>query len=104
MHCYCANYYGAVNCHNKVSRFGDRCKLCTVMNEGASANFEVLRASKTSSSSSSSSSDEWRDASSTASHSHSHSHSHSASSREERRGRARERKGLPPHREARRRV
>ncbi|KAI5925817.1 hypothetical protein F4810DRAFT_658433 [Camillea tinctor] len=43
MHCYCANYYGAINCHNKVTQFGDRCKLCTVMNEGASANHEMLR-------------------------------------------------------------
>lgn len=51
MHCYCANYYvsvsysrellkhaetltqssqGAVNCHNKVPQFGERCRLCTV--------------------------------------------------------------------------
>lgn len=53
MHCYCANYYvspspicllasssssntnsfglqSAVNCHNKVSQFGERCRLCTV--------------------------------------------------------------------------
>ncbi|OTA82268.1 hypothetical protein M434DRAFT_401075 [Hypoxylon sp. CO27-5] len=34
MHCYCANYYGAVNCKNKVTQFGQRCKLCTVLNEG----------------------------------------------------------------------
>ncbi|KAI0535303.1 hypothetical protein GGR58DRAFT_479607 [Xylaria digitata] len=34
MACYCANFYGAVNCQNKVSRFGDRCQLCTSMNEG----------------------------------------------------------------------
>ncbi|KAI1417283.1 hypothetical protein F5Y13DRAFT_82710 [Hypoxylon sp. FL1857] len=37
MHCYCANYYGAVNCKNKVSQFGQRCKLCTVLNEGTPA-------------------------------------------------------------------
>ncbi|KAI1631267.1 hypothetical protein F4809DRAFT_633110 [Biscogniauxia mediterranea] len=43
MHCYCANYYGAINCHNKVTQFGDRCKLCTIMNEGAPANYDVLR-------------------------------------------------------------
>ncbi|KAI1486634.1 hypothetical protein F5X96DRAFT_673475 [Biscogniauxia mediterranea] len=34
---------GAINCHNKVTQFGDRCKLCTVMNEGAPANYDVLR-------------------------------------------------------------
>ncbi|KAI1392088.1 uncharacterized protein F4822DRAFT_441202 [Hypoxylon trugodes] len=37
MHCYCANYYGAVNCQNKVSNFGQRCKLCIALNEGRSA-------------------------------------------------------------------
>ncbi|CAL3971064.1 unnamed protein product [Diplocarpon coronariae] len=26
--CYCANYYGSINCHNTVTRFGDRCTLC----------------------------------------------------------------------------
>ncbi|CAJ2504263.1 Uu.00g116570.m01.CDS01 [Anthostomella pinea] len=43
MHCYCANYYGAVNCHNKVTQFGDRCRLCTIMNEGNSASFKLSR-------------------------------------------------------------
>ncbi|RDW62225.1 hypothetical protein BP6252_11658 [Coleophoma cylindrospora] len=28
MACYCANYYGSINCHNQVSKFGDRCALC----------------------------------------------------------------------------
>ncbi|OTB01801.1 hypothetical protein M426DRAFT_14106 [Hypoxylon sp. CI-4A] len=37
MHTYCANFYAAVNCQNKVTRFGQRCKLCTVMNEGMPA-------------------------------------------------------------------
>ncbi|KAI0897258.1 hypothetical protein F4806DRAFT_461464 [Annulohypoxylon nitens] len=37
MHCYCANYYGAVHCQNKVTQFGQRCRLCTVLNEGVSA-------------------------------------------------------------------
>ncbi|KAI0597265.1 hypothetical protein F4775DRAFT_593591 [Biscogniauxia sp. FL1348] len=26
-----------------LTQFGDRCKLCTVMNEGAPANYDVLR-------------------------------------------------------------
>ncbi|KAI1212772.1 uncharacterized protein F4807DRAFT_349022 [Annulohypoxylon truncatum] len=37
MHCYCANYYGAVHCQNKVTHFGQRCRLCTVLNEGTPA-------------------------------------------------------------------
>ncbi|KAJ5035068.1 uncharacterized protein L3040_008330 [Drepanopeziza brunnea f. sp. 'multigermtubi'] len=28
-HSYCANYYGSINCHNTVMKFGDRCALCT---------------------------------------------------------------------------
>ncbi|RAL68507.1 hypothetical protein DID88_007235 [Monilinia fructigena] len=28
MSCYCANYYGSLNCQNVVSKFGDRCSLC----------------------------------------------------------------------------
>ncbi|PVH86208.1 hypothetical protein DL98DRAFT_582797 [Cadophora sp. DSE1049] len=28
MTCYCANYYGSINCHNTVTKFGDRCALC----------------------------------------------------------------------------
>ncbi|KAH6674906.1 hypothetical protein B0J14DRAFT_23963 [Halenospora varia] len=28
MACYCANYYGSINCHNTVSKFGDRCAHC----------------------------------------------------------------------------
>ncbi|KAJ9155144.1 hypothetical protein NKR23_g1998 [Pleurostoma richardsiae] len=36
MACYCANYYGSINCHNTVSRFGDRCKLCLALKSGAS--------------------------------------------------------------------
>ncbi|KAI0019934.1 hypothetical protein F4780DRAFT_780049 [Xylariomycetidae sp. FL0641] len=69
MHCYCANYYGAVNCHNKVSQFGDRCKLCTVMNEGTSSRYEMFRQSSNESSG------------------ESYDTSRSSSSREERRGR-----------------
>ncbi|KAI0153465.1 hypothetical protein BJ166DRAFT_532838 [Pestalotiopsis sp. NC0098] len=72
MHCYCANYYGSVNCHNKVSQFGDRCRLCTVMNEGRSARLDTMNAAPMS-------------------YPHSDS-SRSASSREDPRGRGRERK------------
>jgi hypothetical protein len=84
----------AVNCHNKVSQFGERCKLCTVsapnthvhpnsqsptkltkklqvMNEGRSASYEVISASNP-----------YHDSYS----------SRGDSSREERRGRTRERK------------
>ncbi|KAI2620522.1 hypothetical protein GGR54DRAFT_103352 [Hypoxylon sp. NC1633] len=32
--CYCANYYAQVNCQNVVTQFGERCKLCTALNEG----------------------------------------------------------------------
>ncbi|PQE07388.1 hypothetical protein CJF32_00005275 [Rutstroemia sp. NJR-2017a WRK4] len=28
MPCYCANYYGSLNCQNAVPNFGDRCALC----------------------------------------------------------------------------
>ncbi|CZR62832.1 uncharacterized protein PAC_12729 [Phialocephala subalpina] len=41
MACYCANYYGSVNCHNTVSKFGDRCALCMstqVTSSGATTN------------------------------------------------------------------
>ncbi|KAK8109997.1 hypothetical protein PG999_008134 [Apiospora kogelbergensis] len=77
-HCYCANYYSAVNCHNKVSQFGDRCRLCTVMNEGVSARYESFNhQAQAQSYSSQSYQDMVRD----------------DSSREERRGRPRERKG-----------
>ncbi|KAK9773347.1 putative EGF-like domain-containing protein [Seiridium cardinale] len=72
MHCYCANYYGAVNCHNKVAQFGERCRLCTVMNEGRSARYETMNAPQPYSNSNSSRSD---------------------SGREDRRGRTRERRG-----------
>ncbi|ORY67630.1 uncharacterized protein BCR38DRAFT_427756 [Pseudomassariella vexata] len=85
MHCYCANYYGAVNCHNKVSQFGERCKLCTVMNEGASATYEQFNAQQA-----------YYDA-----HSSSHS-SHSSrddSSQIESRGRTRERKNKESRRQ-----
>ncbi|KAK2075053.1 hypothetical protein P8C59_009211 [Phyllachora maydis] len=34
--CYCANYYGSINCRNTVMKFGDRCKLCVALNSGAS--------------------------------------------------------------------
>ncbi|KAK7917081.1 hypothetical protein PG985_010689 [Apiospora marii] len=73
MHCYCANYYSAVNCHNKVSQFGERCRLCTVMNEGVSARYDSFGHQAQPQSYQ----DMLRD----------------DSSREERRGRPRERKG-----------
>ncbi|KAL1890197.1 hypothetical protein Cpir12675_005490 [Ceratocystis pirilliformis] len=38
----CANYYGHIHCSNRVTGFGDRCKLCTLMNEGASMNPDLL--------------------------------------------------------------
>ncbi|KAL2258343.1 hypothetical protein VTK26DRAFT_8376 [Humicola hyalothermophila] len=34
--CYCANYYCSIRCTNKVTDFGQRCKLCTIMKSGAS--------------------------------------------------------------------
>jgi len=40
--CYCANYYGSVNCKNAVSRFGDRCKLCMALKSGASMSAGLL--------------------------------------------------------------
>ncbi|XXH02771.1 hypothetical protein Hte_009156 [Hypoxylon texense] len=43
MHCYCANYYGATHCQNKVTVFGQRCKLCTVMNEGRPAKNNLFK-------------------------------------------------------------
>ncbi|KAL8413828.1 hypothetical protein RB594_005171 [Gaeumannomyces avenae] len=42
MACYCANFYGSVNCHNQVSRFGDRCKLCIALKSGASMSDGLL--------------------------------------------------------------
>ncbi|KAI1764412.1 hypothetical protein GGR53DRAFT_322660 [Hypoxylon sp. FL1150] len=43
MHCYCANYYGATHCQNKVTEFGQRCKLCTVLNEGRPAKRDLFK-------------------------------------------------------------
>ncbi|KAI0172653.1 hypothetical protein GGR52DRAFT_416602 [Hypoxylon sp. FL1284] len=43
MNCYCANYYGAVQCQNKVTEFGQRCKLCTVMNEGRPSKYNMFK-------------------------------------------------------------
>ncbi|OIW31103.1 hypothetical protein CONLIGDRAFT_679839 [Coniochaeta ligniaria NRRL 30616] len=40
--CYCANYYGSVNCQNMVSRFGERCKLCMALKSGASLSNNLL--------------------------------------------------------------
>ncbi|KAH8772990.1 hypothetical protein BGZ57DRAFT_763984 [Hyaloscypha finlandica] len=37
MTCYCANYYGSINCHNTVPRFGDRCALCLVTSGSSSS-------------------------------------------------------------------
>ncbi|KAG8167947.1 hypothetical protein KVR01_003636 [Diaporthe batatas] len=42
MSSYCANYYGSVNCHNVVNRFGDRCKLCLALKSGASLSDGIL--------------------------------------------------------------
>ncbi|KAJ4386380.1 hypothetical protein N0V93_009275 [Gnomoniopsis smithogilvyi] len=42
MSSYCANYYGSVNCHNVVGRFGDRCKLCLALKSGASMSDGLL--------------------------------------------------------------
>ncbi|KAL1851628.1 hypothetical protein Daus18300_012501 [Diaporthe australafricana] len=42
MSSYCANYYGSVNCHNVVNRFGDRCKLCLALKSGASLTDGIL--------------------------------------------------------------
>ncbi|ROV95433.1 hypothetical protein VMCG_08527 [Cytospora schulzeri] len=39
---YCANYYSFINCHNIVSRFGDRCDLCLVLKSGASLTDGIL--------------------------------------------------------------
>lgn len=43
MSCYCSNYYGAVNCQNRVLEFGQRCKLCTVLNEGRPAKHDIFK-------------------------------------------------------------
>lgn len=42
MSSYCANYYGSINCHNVVNRFGDRCKLCLALKSGASMSDGML--------------------------------------------------------------
>ncbi|KAK3906583.1 hypothetical protein C8A05DRAFT_29537 [Staphylotrichum tortipilum] len=34
--CYCSNYYSSIRCTNPVGKFGQRCKLCTVLKSGAS--------------------------------------------------------------------
>lgn len=39
---YCANYYGQVNCHNTVPRFGDRCTLCLALKSGSSMSGGLL--------------------------------------------------------------
>ncbi|CAI4211222.1 unnamed protein product [Parascedosporium putredinis] len=39
---YCSNYYGSIQCRTTVARFGDRCKLCTVMRVGASISDGLL--------------------------------------------------------------
>jgi hypothetical protein len=77
MHSYCANYYGSVNCHNKVAQFGDRCRLCTVMNEGVSARYDMFNSQAPQS---------YQEL------------TRDDSSREERRGRPRDRKTIKPSR------
>ncbi|CAG8984275.1 hypothetical protein HYALB_00010700 [Hymenoscyphus albidus] len=37
MTCYCANYYGSINCHNTVSKFGDRCAHCLSTQGGSNS-------------------------------------------------------------------
>ncbi|SPO00188.1 uncharacterized protein DNG_03037 [Cephalotrichum gorgonifer] len=39
---YCSNYYGSIQCQTTVTRFGDRCKLCTVMRVGSSISDGLL--------------------------------------------------------------
>ncbi|KAJ9161607.1 hypothetical protein NKR19_g2039 [Coniochaeta hoffmannii] len=40
--CYCANYYGSINCRNMVTTFGERCKLCLALKSGASLSNDLL--------------------------------------------------------------
>ncbi|KAK3943122.1 hypothetical protein QBC46DRAFT_378247 [Diplogelasinospora grovesii] len=40
--CYCANYYGSINCRNTVYKFGERCKLCLALKSGASLSEGLL--------------------------------------------------------------
>ncbi|KAK3363452.1 hypothetical protein B0T25DRAFT_527503 [Lasiosphaeria hispida] len=40
--CYCANYYGSINCRNTVAKFGERCKLCMALKSGASMSHGLL--------------------------------------------------------------
>ncbi|KAK1750246.1 hypothetical protein QBC47DRAFT_365410 [Echria macrotheca] len=40
--CYCANYYGSIACPNRVSKFGDRCKLCLALKSGSSLSHGLL--------------------------------------------------------------
>ncbi|KAL5594382.1 hypothetical protein BROUX41_001317 [Berkeleyomyces rouxiae] len=39
----CANYYGHIHCSNRVTGFGERCRLCTLMNEGADMKPDLLQ-------------------------------------------------------------
>ncbi|KAK4151917.1 hypothetical protein C8A00DRAFT_35437 [Chaetomidium leptoderma] len=34
--CYCSNHYSAIRCTNTVGKFGQRCKLCTILKSGTS--------------------------------------------------------------------
>ncbi|KAK4456754.1 hypothetical protein QBC42DRAFT_53264 [Cladorrhinum samala] len=34
--CYCSNYYTQIQCTNTVVKFGERCKLCTIVKDGKS--------------------------------------------------------------------
>ncbi|KAK3991175.1 hypothetical protein QBC44DRAFT_323712 [Cladorrhinum sp. PSN332] len=34
--CYCSNYYTQIRCTNTVTKFGERCKLCTIVKDGKS--------------------------------------------------------------------
>ncbi|PMD14153.1 hypothetical protein NA56DRAFT_584245 [Hyaloscypha hepaticicola] len=40
MTCYCANYYGSINCHNSVTKFGDRCAYCLVTGSSSSTVYQ----------------------------------------------------------------
>ncbi|KAI1825870.1 hypothetical protein F4861DRAFT_537678 [Xylaria intraflava] len=41
MYCYCSNFYGPMNCRNRVFLFGDRCDICRSSNTGSSTNYAL---------------------------------------------------------------
>ncbi|KAF5877375.1 uncharacterized protein Bfra_001742 [Botrytis fragariae] len=40
MSCYCANYYGSLNCQNMVLKFGDQCSSCLAQSPSHDEKFE----------------------------------------------------------------